>query len=212
MSATLYLDLISPYAYFYWHQRRRLAPQIAPKPLLVLFGGILKAWAHKGPAELPTKRLHTYAHCVWMARQHGITFTMPPRHPFNPLKALRLLVGRDQLEQDFDLAFDWIWGQGNDPELNFAGFAAYIGAADPDAMINDAKVKARLIEQTQSAIDRGVWGVPTLDFNRELFWGYDTIEWANAVAHDPLLLQSPAFLRAAACEQGVQRTTTLLGS
>jgi 2-hydroxychromene-2-carboxylate isomerase len=212
MSATLYLDLISPYAYFYWHQRRRLAPQIAPKPVLVLFGGILKAWAHKGPAELSTKRLHTYAHCVWVAHQQGIPFTMPPRHPFNPLKALRLMVGSHQLERDLDLAFDWIWGQGNDPELNFAGFAAHLGITDPESVINDANIKTRLIEQTQNAIDRGVWGVPTLDFSHELFWGYDTIEWANAVAQNPLLPQSPPYLQAASCLPGVQRTTTLLGS
>jgi 2-hydroxychromene-2-carboxylate isomerase len=203
--APLYLDLISPYAYFYWRQRHRLHPTITPKPVLVLFGAILKAWQHKGPAELSTKRVHTYAHCVWIAHQQGLPFKMPPRHPFNPLKALRLLVAINAAEAQLDQAFDWIWALGNDPETDFAGFATLLGVANADDVVNQPTVKAQLLAQTNSAIERGVWGVPTLDFNDHLFWGYDTIEWASAVARNPQLMATEAYQRAALCAPGVQR-------
>ncbi len=205
MTAKLYLDLISPYAYFYWQQRHRLHPSIRPTPVLVLFGGILKAWEHKGPAELPTKRLHTYAHCVWTARQHNIAFTMPPRHPFNPLKALRLLIATGSEEAQIDKAFDWIWAQGHDPELEFAAFANHLNIDNPEQLISQALIKAALIEQTEGAVSRGVWGVPTLDFNGQLLWGFDTIDWANELAHNKGLMQESDFARASQCAVGIKR-------
>jgi 2-hydroxychromene-2-carboxylate isomerase len=207
LNADLYLDVISPYAYLYWRQRHRLDARVQVKPKLVLFGGLLKAWAHKGPAELPSKRLHTYAHCVWVAKQQQVPFVMPPRHPFNPLKVLRLLTARGTQEADLDRAFDWIWAQGNDPEIDFAGFTDCLGQRldVAEGLISDPAVKAQLVEQTNAAFARGIWGVPTLDLNGHLFWGHDTIDWANAYAEDPQLMTEPSFIRAAACAPGITR-------
>jgi 2-hydroxychromene-2-carboxylate isomerase len=40
-----------------------------------------------------------------------------------------------------------------------------------------AEVKARLREHTDSAIERGVFGVPTMIFGDQLFWGHD--DWPH---------------------------------
>ena len=83
--ATWYFDFVSPFAYL---QNLRLEEfsshiKIDRKPLL--FAGLLKHWASKGPAELPPKRLFTYRHVQWMADRLDIPLRFPDRHPFNPI-------------------------------------------------------------------------------------------------------------------------------
>ena len=43
-----------------------------------------------------------------------------------------------------------------------------------------ADVKARLREETEAAAERGIFGVPTLELEGELFWGTESIEHADA--------------------------------
>jgi 2-hydroxychromene-2-carboxylate isomerase len=90
--AKLYVDPISPYAYFYLKQIDRLDDLLDIRITPILFGAVLAHWGQLGPAEIESKRRHTYQHCVWLARRYGLAFQMPSRHPFNPLSALRLLV------------------------------------------------------------------------------------------------------------------------
>jgi hypothetical protein len=91
--AIWYFDVISPYAYLHLKQFPRLPADLAIEYRPVLFAGLLKHWGTKGPAELPAKRVHTYRQAVWFAHELGVPFRMPPRHPFNPLKVLRLIIG-----------------------------------------------------------------------------------------------------------------------
>ena len=53
--------------------------------------------------------------------------------------------------------------------------------AEPDA-------KARLRAQTDDAIARGVFGVPTMEINGEIFWGYDDLPYLELfmAGEDPL--------------------------
>src|ERR1700756_4710315 len=106
IKAALYFDVISPFSYLYIKQLQQLSSEIDVTWVPVLFAGFLKHWNAKGPAELPTKRAHTYQWCTWRASKLGIPFRMPPRHPFNPLKALRLLVALGANREDFTRAFD----------------------------------------------------------------------------------------------------------
>jgi 2-hydroxychromene-2-carboxylate isomerase len=114
--ARFYFDVISPYAALAFSQLSALEKQLEFEFVPVLFAGLLKHWTMKGPAELPAKRVHTYRHCVWIARQLGVPFRMPPRHPFNPLAALRLLIARGLQRDDMERTFAFIWQEGRDPE------------------------------------------------------------------------------------------------
>ena len=90
-TADWYFDFISPFAYLQWQAVRRL-PGIVPVCRPVLLAGLLSHHGHKGPAEIPSKRLFTYRHAQWRADRAGIPMTFPPAHPFNPLAALRLCI------------------------------------------------------------------------------------------------------------------------
>jgi 2-hydroxychromene-2-carboxylate isomerase len=204
-TATWYFDVISPYAYLHLKQFGRLARPLSITYRPVLFAGLLKHWGTKGPAELPTKRTHTYRQCVWNARVLGVPFAMPPRHPFNPLKVLRLLTALDAPRAAVDAAFDFIWGEGHDPEAEWPALCARLGVAPDTPLIEEPAVKQRLQETTAAAAAAGVWGVPTLEIDGELFWGADTVDFLNAYLADRTLFQHADMRRADAAEIGVVR-------
>jgi 2-hydroxychromene-2-carboxylate isomerase len=45
-----------------------------------------------------------------------------------------------------------------------------------DVAIEDPAIKAALSNATNAAIEAGVFGVPTMALNGELFWGADRVE------------------------------------
>ncbi len=200
-----YFDLISPFSYLHHRGLRALRGRLDIQPVPVLFAGLLKHWGTKGPAEVPSKRLHTYQYCVWAASRQGLPFRMPPRHPFNPLAAQRLLIALGATNPVVEAAFDFVYGQGRDPELEFAAFAERLGAPDAAALIASADIKQQLIVNTQRAIGLGVFGVPTLVFRGRLFWGSDTVDWTAQFLDDPGLFDRAEYQAAASSEFGVAR-------
>ncbi|MBT3926975.1 MAG: 2-hydroxychromene-2-carboxylate isomerase [Rhodospirillaceae bacterium] len=180
MQVVWYFDFISPFAYL---QREALAGlpdeiEITYRP--VLFAGLLNHWGHKGPAEIPAKRLHTYRLCCWLAERRGIPFTMPPAHPFNPLKALRLALALDARGEVIGEIFRFLYAAGGDLEnvAEWNGLTVRLGLepAAAEAKISDPEIKQLLKRNTDAALADGVFGVPTLIAEGELFWGVDTTE------------------------------------
>lgn len=203
--AQWYFDLVSPFAYLHYHQLDRLRDRIAIHPVPVLFAGLLKHWETKGPAEVPPKRLHTYQYCVWAAQAAGVAFRMPPRHPFNPLAAQRLLAALGPTDAAVQAAFQFVYGEGRDPEQEFGAFADRLGVPDGAGWLASAGVKQRLIANTEQAIGQGVFGVPSLVLRGHVFWGSDTVDWAADFIDNPTLFEQDAYAAAAAVEFGVAR-------
>ncbi|HMJ14792.1 MAG TPA: 2-hydroxychromene-2-carboxylate isomerase [Polyangiaceae bacterium] len=185
-SIDFHFDYLSPYAYLGWLQLRPLCAvrelELVPQPLAL--GGLLKHWGQLGPAEIPPKALFTFKDCVRRAQRLGCAFRAPAFHPFNPLTALRVslaeVAGSAQLRV-VDALWQASWASGRDvgsPEvirevldeigLDGATLVERAGAQD---------VKDQLKANTQRAIDLGVFGVPTILVEGELFWGADQIDW-----------------------------------
>ena len=204
-NVTWYFDFISPYSYFGLHTLQRLpaGTQVTFRP--VLFAGLLKHWEQKGPAEIPAKRAWTYRACVWWARQHGLPFRMPAAHPFNPLPFLRLAIAADNTRDAISTIFTQLWTTGADPAdptvLEGLMQKLQISPERP----GDASVKQALRWATDEAIERGVFGVPTLWIAGEAFWGSDAVDFAAAYLRDPQLLREGEFARADATPIGVMR-------
>lgn len=205
--ARWYFDIVSPYAYLHLKRFGELHPALDVEFVPVLFAGLLKHWDNKGPAEMAPKRLHTYRSCVWIAAQHGIPLRLPPRHPFNPLHGQRLLVALGAQRPAVEAAFDFVWGEGRELAAEWPLFCERLGVA-PDAAaasIADPTVKQKLADNTAQAAAQGVFGVPTLAFHGQSFWGSDTIAWANAFVDDPHLFDSGEMKRAAEIGIGAAR-------
>ena len=89
---SFFFDFISPYAYVAWTQIHALAERNSAEVEAVptLFAALLNAHGHKGPAEIPAKRVYVFKDAYRKAHAFGVPIALPATHPFNPLAALRL--------------------------------------------------------------------------------------------------------------------------
>ena len=198
MELRWYFDFVSPYAYLHW-QKLKVLPQASDiVPVPVVLGAVLSHLGNRGPAEIPSKRVFTYRHVLWQAARQGVPLRFPPMHPFNSLAALRLLMATGNRPQAIDAIFDWLWrdGHSGDSAEALAPLGERLGIADVGAAINDAATKAGLRAYSDAAIAAGVFGVPTLSIDGELFWGNEAHDLALEVLDDPSLLQRGEMARA----------------
>ena len=198
-AADWYFDFLSPFSYLQLVQFDRLPDDVEVTLRPVLFAGLLGHWGHKGPAEIPAKRIHTYRWCHWYAARHGIPFRMPPAHPFNPLRPLRLAVAQSAEPATVRAIFDAIWAEGRDPSRDdeWQALTERLRIADADEAIARPEVKEALKRNTEEAAGRGVFGVPTFAIGDELFWGFDATDLVLDYLDDPGLLETGEYARIA---------------
>jgi 2-hydroxychromene-2-carboxylate isomerase len=153
----------------------------------ILLGGIFKATNNKSPAEslagIKNKRefqaLETER---FIQRFHVKPYTWNPFFPVNTLNLMRAAVAA-QIEGVFDeyvdAAFHHMWLEPkkmDDPEVAMKALTASgLDTAKLFARAQDSDVKAKLIENTQSAVERGAFGSPTFFVGREMFFGKEQL-------------------------------------
>ncbi|MBT5457242.1 MAG: 2-hydroxychromene-2-carboxylate isomerase [Rhodospirillaceae bacterium] len=211
-TADWYIDFISPYPYLQLASFDRFPSDLVIQPRPVLFPALLKHWENKGPAEIPAKRSQTYRYCHWLAGKRGIPFKAPPRHPFNPLPLLRLAVALDGELDAMRAMFDHVWGKGRDADdpKTIEALASSLGIDDAATRINDQKVKDQLRANTDEAIARGVFGVPTFVINDEIFWGDDITDMLLDYLDNPDLFATGELGRLGDLPVGVERKESRL--
>ena len=192
-----YFDYISSNAYLAWREIQKLGEQYGRRiePIPVLFAGLLNAHGQMGPAEIPPK-------AMWMARNNlrkaallGMELNPPAVHPFNPLLALRVssLPMPDATRAKLiDGLFRAVWAERLSlMEPTVVSAIATKARLDGDEAIAEAgrpEIKDALRSATDSAIAAGVFGVPTILVEDELFWGYDDFPYLERflAGDDPL--------------------------
>ncbi len=200
-----YFDFISPFSYLQWQKIKALPPAHPVTAVPIVFGAVLQAHGQKGPAEIPGKREFTYRHVLWQARVEGVPLVFPPSHPFNPLPALRLAIAAGGTTESVDAVFEWIWTRGHaaDSVEALAPLLAALGV-QPGQLGSDA-TRAELRANTEEAIAAGVYGVPSLSIDGELFWGNDAHDFALAALKDRALLADKEMRRVSALPVGIRR-------
>jgi 2-hydroxychromene-2-carboxylate isomerase len=176
-----HFDVVSPYAYLAFERLpdalEGLSCVVDYRP--VLFAGLLKHWGQKGPAELEPKRAWTFRHVHWLAHAGGTPMDMPAQHPFNPLPLLRLALacapaGGTPNRHVVETLFRHVWRGGADP-VDADRLAALEHGFEPQRDPAGEEVKAELRANTDEAVARGIFGVPTLEAQGRLFWGLDAL-------------------------------------
>ncbi len=192
-----YFDYISNNAYLAWRVLPELARRYGKRiePIPVLFAGLLEAHGQLGPAEIPPKTYWMWRNTSRKAALLGIPLNPPRFHPFNPLLALRvssLAIAADKRRDLIDALFDAVWVHSLHVSEAAVVAAIATGVGLPGAELveqaQQPEVKARLRQQTDEAIGRGVFGVPTMIVGDELFWGYDDFPYLemHLAGKDPL--------------------------
>ena len=194
---TYYYDFISPFSYLLHEQLHRLPDDVELHYTPVLFAGLLKHWGSLGPVEIERKKLLTYRHTTWLADQLGLAFRIPKTHPFNPLPYLRLSIAMQNDPEVVTALFRTIWTTDHNPATDAGRNAIWeaIGIPDADDRTGEPAIKETLIANTREAAQQGVFGVPTIIADSELFWGLDSLDMLIDYLKNPQLFESKSMTR-----------------
>ena len=153
----------------------------------VLLGGIFKATNNKSPAEtlagVKNKREFHALETKRFVKRFGVKpYTWNPFFPVNTLNLMRAAVAA-QLEGVFEkyveAAFHHMWVEPkkmDDPEVALKALTSSgLDAAKLLARSQEPEVKAKLIENTQAAVERGAFGSPTFFVGKEMFFGKEQL-------------------------------------
>lgn len=153
----------------------------------VLLGGIFKATGNQSPMtafgsvvnKMAYERLET-ARFVRKNRIEGFSFN--PHFPVNTLLMMRIAVGamlEGAMPPVVEALFFHMWVEPkkmDDPEVIHA--ALEHSQLDAEKLLQRAQtpeVKARLIANTDDAVRRGTFGIPTFFVGQEIYFGKDRL-------------------------------------
>lgn len=193
MSKTLdfYFDFASPTAYLAYRRLRQLAEVY---PLIVdyqpmLLGGVFKSTGNTSPVAIPAKGKYMLEYDLpRFATRYQVPLEFNPHFPVNSLVLMRAAIAAKEMACFDDYAeavFTAMWVEQKNmgdagvvaEVLSAAGLAAediLSRAADPD-------IKAALIASTDAAVERGVFGAPTLFMEGEMYFGQDRLDFVEQV-------------------------------
>ena len=153
----------------------------------ILLGGIFKATNNKSPAEtlagIRNKPEFQKLETERFVKRFGVKpYVWNPFFPVNTLNLMRAAVAA-QLEGVFEkyveAAFHHMWVEPkkmDDPEVAAKALGASgLDAAKLFARAQEPEVKAKLIENTQAAVERGAFGSPTFFVGTEMFFGKEQL-------------------------------------
>jgi 2-hydroxychromene-2-carboxylate isomerase len=153
----------------------------------ILLGGIFKATNNKSPAEtlagIKNKpEFHALETERFVKRFQVKPYTWNPFFPINTLNLMRAAIAA-QLEGVFEkyveAAFHHMWVEPkkmDDPEVARSAISGSgIDAAKLFARAQEPDVKSKLIENTQTAVERGAFGSPTFFVGSEIFFGKEQL-------------------------------------
>ena len=190
MSKTIELifDFVSPNAYLIWQPLRALAEKhdatIAITP--VFLGGMHKLTGNAPPfirdAEVKGKNEYAMLEMNRFIKKHGLSkFKMNPHFPFNTITLLRMLVAlpAEKHAAFIELLLPPIWEEGLDvTDADTLGRILQDGGFDAAALFaqtQDPAIKQALIDNTENAVARGAFGIPTIYIDGEIYFGKERL-------------------------------------
>ena len=184
-TVTFCFDFGSPYSYLaynYLSPIKDAGAQIELKP--VLLGGIFKATGNQPPATVQKKGEYMFKDIQRWSKKLNVSFKMNPYFPILTVPHMRgaILAQKKNILEDYMRSmFDSMWLKGlnlNDQEiLTQVASESGIDPNDFAEGISSDEIKNELKENTQFAIDKGAFGVPTYFLEDEMFWGIDSIKF-----------------------------------
>lgn len=183
-----YFDVVSPASYLAWTQLPKLLEETGASVVYhpVFLPGIFDKAGSASPITVPAKNKWIFEDFTRFAKRYNVPFVMNSKFPQSSVYAMRGLNNfRDHphfrvLVDGFFNAM-WVDNQDiNDPAIvETIVKSANIRRADYLEAMQDPANKQLLIDVTNKAVERGVFGVPTFFVGTEMHFGQDRLDFVR---------------------------------
>lgn len=189
-SVEFFFDLGSPATYLAYTQLPGICEQTDSQLIYrpMLLGGVFKATGNASPATIAAKGRYMFLDLSRYATRYGVAFRLNPHFPINTLLLMRAVTGIQMQHPErfldfIDCLFRALWVDGrnlNDPAVVTAVLAEHgFDAQAVLALTADEAVKNALKACTEEAIQRGVFGAPSMFVDDQLYFGQDRLDFVR---------------------------------
>ncbi|MBV5265025.1 2-hydroxychromene-2-carboxylate isomerase [Pinisolibacter aquiterrae] len=188
MTKTLdfYFDFMSPFAYLAYQRLPALVREFGLELRLNVIDlpAAKKAAGNTGPrnVDIPAKIRYLKVDLERWAQRYAVPLVFPPSLDSARLnKGVFHALDRGAGPAYVDAAWHAVWGTGadmNDPAL-FERIAESLGWDEADLLsfVDSTEAEARYAAANRAAHERGVFGVPTMMVDDQMWWGNDRLEF-----------------------------------
>jgi 2-hydroxychromene-2-carboxylate isomerase len=185
----LIFDFASPNGYFALRVLRRIAERTGANIRIVpcLLGGIFKLAGNQSPmaafAQVKGKLEYENLETQRFVTKHGLhEFKMNPHFPVNTLTVMRGFIAAQRTgvaDSYLDVVSSAMWEHGE--KMDDASVIERVlrtNGLDGSGLIaltQTPEVKAELLANTEAAVQRGVFGIPTIFIGTEMFFGKERL-------------------------------------
>ncbi|HWE22523.1 MAG TPA: 2-hydroxychromene-2-carboxylate isomerase [Myxococcales bacterium] len=191
-----FFDLASPYSYLASTQLRRISERTGARARLypITLGGVRKAIGREMPP--PQQLAYMAQDTARWAQKYGVRMQIPKAFPISTILPLRATVAatrNGEGEIAMRALFDAHWADGEDISDRAVVERVLTGAGlDGKRLVEraaDLEIKDELRKNTDLALARGVFGVPTIFVGERSFWGNDRLEFVESALRQARLSQ-----------------------
>lgn len=184
-----YFDVGSPTTYLAHYRLLQLKDQygclIVYNPILL--GGLFKATGNTSPAMVPAKGRYMDIDMPRYAKMYGLPLAMNPYFPINTLNLMRgavALLKTEHFQTYINAVFDAMWVNGKnmgdvETVVNVLTEAG-LNASSILESTQSPEIKAALISNTEKAVERGLFGAPTMFVDNQMFFGQDRLHFIES--------------------------------
>lgn len=130
--------------------------------------------------------------CPFRSSLLTIKLNTPPAHPLKPLTALRASIALENTGEVVNTIFEFIWAKGQLPD-GAEWVQCLLDQGLNRDMLSNVEVKAKLRKKTESAINAGMFGVPTFIIDEELFFGQYEFNMLLSCLQDESVINSSEY-------------------
>jgi len=153
----------------------------------VLLGGIFKSINNVSPIEsfktVPAKGKYDDLDTARFVKKHNIAFNFNSNFPINTLNLMRGAIYAQENEifdKYVEVVFKSMWVDNKKMDDLEVIQSVLLENGLPVKEIfegtQDQKIKDKLIKNTSEAVEKGIFGAPSLLVNNELFFGKETLQ------------------------------------
>ncbi len=185
-SVEFFFDIVSPASYLAWTQLPKLeaetGAEIIYRPMFL--PGVFDKAGSASPITVPAKSKWIFEDFKRFAKRYDVPFNMNEKFPQSSVYAMR---GLNNYKNDPDFEklgngfYQAMWV--NSEDINSPDVVgriveeAGIDAKEYISAMNDPANKQALINVTQQAVERGVFGAPTFFVGDEMHFGQDRLDF-----------------------------------